>query len=248
MRRLVLVVGLSACGFTPITLGAMQLDGNPGAEPVPLDAYEPRTLYANSDQMLYRVDVDAKTATLVGPIGQSINGLAELDGVLLGIPASGTSLVTIDPATAQVTHAVDLSSTGTYYALAVGAGTIYAASPNSTGNNVYTVGTDGTVTPIGSFGGGRQVAGDLAWHDGELYVTLEGPGCNSQCIARVNLSTGAATPFITNAPNDCWALSGYRGKLWVLRGSGDVMLVDTVGNTLMQQFNASSINWWEAAE
>jgi hypothetical protein len=253
MRLLALVGIVGACGFSPraIGVGASNPDGQ-GDDAPAIDAEVLRPLYASSDMHLYAVDVDLHRATLIGTItagstAVSMNALAFLGNSVIGIPTTGDALVQIDPATAQVTQSVPLSVTHTYWGLTVGNGTIYAAT-NATTSNFYRIALDGTVTMIGTFGNSMSVAGDLAWVNNTMYVTLEGGNCSSQCLATVDLATGHATLITTAVGGDLWALSGYRGKLWALRGSGEIDRVDPTTGALTMVFTDASINWWEGAE
>jgi hypothetical protein len=233
------------------------IDAKPGVDAPPA----PRVLYASSDQSLYALDIDAHTTTLIGTMTDtgggliSIDGLAWLDGMLIGIPSTGDALVTIDPATAQITKRVALSTQRTYYGLSVvpageihDAAAIFAAT-SDTSSNLYQIDPNGAVRLVGSLGNSQRIAGDLAWiHGHGLYATLEGGSCNPQCIATVDTSTGVATPIRTDAPGDLWGLSGYRGELWTLEGDGTVSTVDLASGALTPAFNGNSVEWWEGAE
>ena len=248
MRPLVLVVWFG-CGFAPRIDGVTppDVDAPVTSDAPPDTVVVARPLYASSDNMLYRVDIDGHTAVQIGNMGQSMDALAFANGMVIGIPSTFDSLMTIDPATAQVVSSVTLSSTHTYWGLTVAGTVIYAATDDSS-NNLYTISPTGTVTLVGTFGDSMTVAGDLAWVGNKLYVSLENGSCDPQCIATVNPATGVATPIRTDAPGDMWGLSGYRGQLWALRGSGEIDSVDTTTGALTKSFIASSIDWWEGTE
>ena len=131
-----------------------------------------------------KVDVATGSATLVGNSGIVLTDIAfDPTGNLYGI--SFSNLYSINTATGAATligggfpaslNALTFSSTGTLYAAATGS------------NNLYTLNTStGAATLAGNIG--SSSAGDLAFHNGALYMSAA-----SGNLVSINLGTGAGT-------------------------------------------------------
>lgn len=225
-----------------------------------IDAVPARTLmYGTSVATLFTIDVDGSTFSMVGTIHSSTQQSIAVDafgyagGMLYAIPTTHDQLLTIDPGTATVTATVALSASHTYWALTgapagdAGPNAVLFAASNDTSNNVFTVGLDGTVTKLGTLGNNHAIAGDLAWvHGAGLFASITGAPCSSQCLAKVDPTTGAITQLVNmQEPNDMWGLSGFRDQLWVLEGSGQISTANPSNGTLTPAFNAGSIDWYE---
>lgn len=222
-------------------------------------------ILACSSGTLYKIDVDQQTTTVLGPIKAggtsfSMDAIAGNSNVLYGIPTSVDKLIQIDPASGVVTLSRTLAPSHNYYGLA------YAPAGEVAAEGVWFAGTDGggetaglaqlytidpasgTATAVGPFGGGLEVAGDLAWvHGHGLYGTFYGPTCmQTTCIASVNTTTGTATVLSSSGPINALSLSGFRGQLWALQNNGAVWSVDaTTGNATLAF--TTGIAWADAA-
>ena len=131
-----------------------------------------------------RVDVATGSATLVGNSGAALTDIAfDPNGNLFGI--SFSNLYRINTTTGAATliggnfpvsmNALTFSSTGT----------LYGAATGSTG--FYTINTTtGAATLVGNIG--SSSAGDLAFHNGVLYLSSA-----TGNLVSINVSTGAGT-------------------------------------------------------
>lgn len=260
---------VSACGFsTSASVGDGGGDdggATPDASidtPVEVDAppLVPLPLYAASNQMLYRLDVDLHSSTLVGPIAPSsgapidVDGLALSGSTLLGISNGGGQLLTIDRDTAVVTSSLMLTPVNTWGGLTVIPAGDLEATPvvlagTSSDGKLYRIdpGT-GVVGMIGSFGGGYRFFSDLAWvHGAGLFATLTGGDCSDVCFARIDPATGAATPFRKNLGPNLYGMSGYRAKLWAFNNAGPVLSVNQTTGVMAIEFDPL-VAWTEAAQ
>jgi hypothetical protein len=234
---------------------AATADASPDAQAAPLP------LFAASNQMLHELDVDAKTTRLVGPIAQGtstpidVDGLALHGAMLIGLTPGGGDLITIDPATANVTQRTTLAPAGPVGGLTVApAGEIQTDAIVFAGSDDKLVrinAATGVVTTIGTFGQGMRFYSDLAWVKGVgLFATLHQGSCFDVCLARINPSTGAATVFrsnLTGVGANLFGLSGYRDRLWAFNSAGPVLAVDQATGWLTLEFEPL-IQWTEAAQ
>ncbi|MGE0403630.1 MAG: hypothetical protein AB7T06_43390 [Kofleriaceae bacterium] len=256
----------SGCGFQLTTNGAAGDDvdvdaavDSPPSDDAPIDAPPiERKLYAVSETMLYTLDVDAKMATPVGTVMDTtavrVGGLA-FDGTnLIGLSSDGSELLTIDPSTAAVTARRAISPASTYYGLTVApageAGPTAVVFAGAAGAKLVKIDpATGAATSIGDYGGGMYFYTDLAWVNGAgLFITLQGGSCNPRCFARLDHTTGAATPFRYNLSSMVYGLSGYRGMLWALHNTGPVMLVSQTDGIMSSIGFDPGIAWTEAAQ
>lgn len=275
MRRIgwaLSAVAASGCGFQLSTNGAAD-DGDDAIDAGPDSALAPdappadtapiaRKMFAAADTMLYTIDVDTKTATLVGEIRDGsetfdVDGLAWDGTQLLGLNAGATQLLIIDPDTAAVSARRTISPAGTYGGLTVApAGEAGPAAVVFAGSTTKLVTIDiatGAVTTVGSFGywgGNLSFFSDLAWVSGVgLHVTLQGGYCNTRCFARVNHTTGLSTiPYRADITGDYFGLSGYRGSLWALHHEGQILSVDPTMMGKMTTLFDAGVGWTEAAQ
>ncbi len=234
---------------------AVIADASPDATVAPLP------LFAASNQMLHELDVDAKTTRLVGPIAQNVGTPIDVDGLalngtmLIGLTPGGGELITIDPATANVTQRRTLTGATSLGGLTVSpAGEIQSEAivfAGSTDKLVRINAATGAVSTVGMFGQGMQFFSDLAWVKGVgLFATLHMGPCASVCIARINPSTGAATPIRTNLTGvgaNLFGLSGYRDRLWAFNSAGPVLVVNQTSGSMALEFDPL-IAWTEAAQ
>ena len=267
MRWALSAVAIGGCGFQLTTTGAVGDDARPDAgddatpdapivdSPPPM---EPK-LYAASDTMLYALDVDQKTAEVVGQIAMGptvfdVGGLA-FDGTnLLGLSDDGSELLVIDPSTAAVTARRAISPAGTYYGLTVApageAGPAAVVFAGATGSRLVTIDpATGTSATVGGYGNGMSFYTDLAWVNGVgLFITLQNGPCTPKCFAKLDPMSGVATPIRTNLTANVYGLSGYRGMLWALLNSGPVMLVNQADGIMSSVNFDPQIAWTEAAQ
>lgn len=267
MRCVALILVVGGCGFS-ISAGspsggddAPEVDAGVGAPPAdaaPDVPPPPLPLYAASNQMLHQIDVDAKVATLVGPIAEAggtaidVDGLALHGATLIGLTPGGGELITIDPATATVTQRRTVTPAGP-----VGGLTVAPAGSVETGPVVFAGGdyalrridpATGVVTTVGSWGQNMRFFSDLAWVSGQgLYATLQGGPCATICFARVDPATGTATVFRSDLVSNLYGLSGYRGQLWAFHFSGPVLSVRMTDGLMSLLFDPL-IPWTEAAQ
>lgn len=269
MRGLVGLCLISACGFatsTPNETGSdaatVVPDASGDAAP-PVDGkVEPVNLplYAASHQMLYTLDVDAKTFQLVGPIQESGSSPVDVDGLalygqsLIGISDGGGALITIDRATAAITASVPLTPANSWGGLTViPAGglepnPVVLAGTQSDGKLYRIDPTTGAVTQVGPFTGGYRFFTDLAWvHGAGLFATLTAGNCTDVCFAKIDPLTGTAVAFRSNLGTNLYGMSGYRDRLWAFNNAGPVLSVDRSDGTMAIELNLT-IPWTEAAQ
>jgi len=263
-----LAVLLPACGFS-----SSGSQGGGGGDDVPapdasVDGAVPDApdeapvnlkLYAASNQMLYRLDVDLKTSTLIGPIGPTgdpidIDGLALFGHTLIGITDGGGNLISIDKDTGLTSSSIALSPQGAWGGMTViPAGELEAQPVVLAGlandGKLYRIdpGT-GLVGAVGPFTAGYTFFSDLAWVKGAgLFGTLTGGNCADVCFAKIDPATGAATVFRTNLGANLYGLSGYRGKLWAFNSAGPILSVNQTSGLMAIEFDPQ-IPWTEAAQ
>ena len=270
MRAALLTVLVSACGFSSPG-GSGGGGGGGDDDPTPdasVDAAEPDAggeapvnlkLYAASNQMLYRLDVDLKTSTLVGPIGPTgdpidIDGLALYGHTLIGITDGGGNLISIDKDTGLTTSTLTLTPLGAYGGMTViPAGEleqlpVVLAGLANDGQLHRIDPATGFVGAVGSFGSGYRFFSDLAWVKGAgLYATLTGGNCQDVCFAKIDPTTGAATVFRSNLGTNLYGLSGYRGKLWAFNSAGPILSVNQTTGLMAIEFDPQ-VPWTEAAQ
>lgn len=270
VRGAALLVILSACGFSsPADNGGGGGGGDDGTTPdASIDAAVPDApdeapvnlkLYAASNQMLYRLDVDLKTSTMIGPIGPSgdpidIDGLALYGHTLIGITDGGGNLISIDKDTGLTSSTMALSPVGSWGGMTV----IPAGDLETTPVVLVGLANDGKlyridpatgfVTAVGPFTGGYKFFSDLAWVKGAgLFGTLTGGTCADVCFAKIDPATGAATVFRSNLGANLYGLSGYRGKLWAFNSAGPILSVNQTTGLMAIEFDPQ-IPWTEAAQ
>ncbi len=259
---------LSACGFSsPGSNGGGGGDDGPAPD-ASVDAAVPDApdeqplnlkLYAVSNQMLYRLDVDLKTSTLIGPVGPTgdpidLDGLALYGHTLIGITDGGGNLVTIDKDTGVTSGSITLTPQGSWGGMTViPAGELEAQPVVLAGlandGKLYRIdAATGFVAAVGPFQGGYKFFSDLAWVKGAgLYGTLTGGTCADVCFAKIDPTTGAATIFRSNLGSNLFGLSGYRGKLWAFNSAGPILSVNQTSGLMAIEFDPQ-IPWTEAAQ
>lgn len=250
-------LGVAACGFRHGGYAPAPADGLPD---VAIDAYRASpTIYATDPTNLYTIDVASKSYAVVGPLndpaGNSVGGvdaIAYADGTLYVIGANGSdqSFGTIDRATGVVTFAsAPLAARHSYYGLTYDVATRTLLAATADDMMLYRIDPagDGTAIPIGSFGNGLAIYGDIAWLDGVVYGTMTGSQCNSTCIATIDPATGVATVLATNAPPALPSMSAFGGKLYAMSGGGDVYSVSTSTGATTMLYNAGGKDLGDSA-
>lgn len=261
-------VALCGCGFQVATNATSDAapggdaggDGSSPLDAPPTDTPPPQhKLYAASQTTLYAIDVDTMVAARVGVIMMGattfdVGGLA-FDGTnLLGLSDSGSDLLVIDPATAQVTSRRAITPASTYYGLTVApAGEAGSTTPvvfaGAMGSKLVRIDpATGAATTMGGYGAGLQFYTDLAWVSGAgLFMTMQAGACDPHCFARIDPATGTATTIRTDLTDDVYGLSGYRGTLWALDHAGPVRTVNKTTGAMTTMFDPA-IPWTEAAQ
>lgn len=217
-------------------------------------------LYAASGQSLYEIDLDLKTAKLVGPIKPlganpvEVDGLALYGQTLIGISDGGGSLLTIDRTSATITSTIPLTPAGTWGGLTViPAGDLEAtpvvlAGAQAEGKLYRIDPITGAVTQVGPLTSGYRFFTDLAWvHGAGLFATLTNGDCASVCFAKIDPATGAATAFRKDLGTNIYGMSGYRDHLWALNNAGPVLAVNQTNGAMTIDFDPQ-IAWTEAAQ
>ena len=204
---------------------------------------------------LYWVNHKTGVETLVGNMGRTMTDITwSPDGSLYGVDTDQSKIWRIDPVTGQTTFVASIAGYDFSNALTSdGAGNLYLASvppfPNNTGfhiiklelaTGIVTTIVDLTVTGLFS-------AGDLAFHNGTLYLA-----CDNNILAGINITTGAvnSNPVLGLPPGA--AIFGI-----VIKADGTVYLSDinrlfklnitTMQASLYYSFTTASINIWGMA-
>lgn len=219
-----------------------------------------RPLYAIAGGTLYGIDVDTRTATHIGPMGEALRGLAFDGDALLGITlAHPIRLLTIDPSTGAVRKSLPLDADTDWTGMTIipanelGPATparVLVGRPNDGSLYELKLGT-GKVVSAGGFGDTTHFGADLAWvHGSGLFATVEGGRCVTplhRCLAKLDPANGDAQILDADSPSDITGLSGYRNILWSVQNTGAVSQVDVFDGNLTQVMNAGLV-WSDAAE
>jgi hypothetical protein len=257
---------LSACGFSTPASVSDPGGGDDGPPPdASVDAKEPDApvnlpLFAASNQMIYQLDVDLLTSTLIGPVrtrgGSSVavDGLALYGHTLIGLSDGGAELISIDKDDGSILTETPLTPIGAWGGLTViPAGELETTAVVLAGmandGKLYRIDpTTGVVTAVGPFTSSYRFFSDLAWVKGEgLFATLTGGNCYDVCFAKLDPATGAATIFRSNLGTNLYGLSGYRGKLWAFNNAGPVLTVNLTTGLMAMAFDPQ-VPWTEAAQ
>ncbi len=204
------------------------------------------TVYAHSDHVLYRIDLNAAKLITIGPFNApKVNGSEDTITDLAVSPddhiyvISKTNLYSADPNDGHVTLVGPVTACGTYaVALTFSAdGQLYAADFNGAFCKIDVSTNPPNVQQIGSIGSGLAIAGDLvAVADGTMYGTAyrlaDGSSsgtANDNLLVKIDPSTGSATQTIgsTGFPK-LFGVAFDQGKVFGFThdGSGDVITID----------------------
>ena len=185
---------------------------------------------------LATIDVVTGATTVIGAMGYTMYDIAfDPTGHLYGI--NGSSLYSIDPVTAAASF-IGTGGGGNINSLVFGSdGKLYGAS-----TALYVFDTaSGARTSIGSLGPGISSSGDLAFIDGQLYLT----GVASQDrLYRVSTSTGAATLVGSTGYSEVYGLARPNGHDLYGFSGGKVLRVDvsTGAGTLLSTANGAPLS------
>lgn len=177
---------------------------------------------ADSGSRLGTVDVATGDVTVIGSMGTIMTDIAfDPSGQLYGI--SFTSLYRIDKNTAAITFVGGLGTVANSLVFD-SAGTLYTAN-----SNLYTINTStGAATLVGG-GGGYTSSGDLAFSDGELFLTAT-PNGSSDRLFKLNPATGAGTLVGNIGWFDVFGLASPNGfDLYGLSGTSVVTIDPSTG-------------------
>lgn len=252
MRRLVALVALVGCGYTPPDTATNSNDGVDANDPEP-PAVAP-ALFGCDATSLYRIDFTAQEAIVIGEIkhpGGSaiyIEGLAFHGDRLWALPNNvDERLYELDPTTALIIAETDLPDDRNYWGLTwvptPAPGRLVAATDTG---ELYAITPTGA-TLIGTFGSGLGIAGDLTWDAQRgLVATVRGSSCSGGCIASIDSGTAAATILSEDQPADLWATGAFANGLFALAGNGNVYSIDRTSGVVSLEFN-TSVSYSDAA-
>jgi len=180
------------------------------------------------------VDVATGAATFLGNSGVILTDIAfDPNGQLYG--TSFTSLYHIDKTTGTATL-IGNNGVGSINALTFGAdGTLYAAASSTT--NLYSLNpTTGAATVLGNIG--FTSAGDLAFHNGNLYESS-----TNNHLLKINLASVSATDIGPFGFSSVYGLAnGDNSVLYGVAGT-NVFSVDTLTGlgTLVSNYGGGSL-------
>jgi hypothetical protein len=159
------------------------------------------TTYANSDLVLYHVDLVGRALVRIGPfeIGENMTDIAvSPDGQVFGI--SETAFYAVDAGDGHGTRLAPLEACGTFgVALTFGPdGTLYAGDFNGAFCRIDVSVTPPDVIRVGDLGDDLALAGDLvAVADGTLYGTAYDTSTpatqDDNLLVRIDPASGTAT-------------------------------------------------------
>lgn len=194
-------------------------------------------VYVHSYQNLYAVDPESLEVMLIGPFGWPGGPEADMmtdiavdgDGNITGI--SWGSVYAVDKDTAQCTFLATLSGQefnglswvpegaidpGGEVLIAGGLqGSVWRINP-MTGESVQ----------IGDYGGAMESSGDIVSVDGFGTVATVKNGSTLDYLARLDLTTGAATIIGGTGYPDIWGVGYWRNKVFGFVATNEFVLID----------------------
>jgi hypothetical protein len=211
-------------------------------------------VYAHSDTDLYEVDPDTLGVSHVAKFqfadsSEQMTDIAIDDvGNMVGI--SFGNVYRVDKTTGACTKlaALDREFNGLTFipgdeigggqAILVGAandGTVWKVDP-----------TTGHSTQIGAYGNGWQSSGDLVSVSGFGTVATVNQGLGgTDWLAKVDPTTGVATPIFDTGISQIWGLGFWKGQVYGFTADGTFVLLDPVAKTAHVQ-QTGSVLWWGA--
>jgi hypothetical protein len=193
-------------------------------------------VFGQSDDMLFRVDTLTHDVQKVGYF-QGCTHVADiaLDADSNMYASTGAGLYLIETNTGRCS----LVKTGAFpNSLSfVPAGTLDFGSETLVGyqgGDYVKIDTKtGTVTKIGSLGGGFDSSGDIvSAKGGKTFVSVKGPNC-ADCLIEVDPKTGAAAKnWGPIGKPDVFGLAFWAGDVYAFTNTGDLLLVTFNGDAI----------------
>jgi hypothetical protein len=198
-------------------------------------------VFGHSDNTLYRVDTVTRSVTEIG----TFNGCTNVNDIALDESSSiyastGTELFYVETNTGNCTRI----STGTFpNSLSfVPAGTVEpdreALVGFQGGDYVKIDPKSGTVTKIGTIGGGLESSGDVvSAKGGKTFVTVRGKGCSdSDCLIEIDPATGALTNnWGPIGKTQVFGLAFWAAELYAFTNAGELVLITLESGKLEAQ-------------
>jgi hypothetical protein len=213
-------------------------------------------LYAHTGDRLYRVDVGALTATLVGTFafpGAETRVMSDVaidrSGTLVGV--SFDRIYSVGSSTANLVFVGSLVDEFNGLAF-VPAGVMDASREVLVGctSDGYLHAIDpasGVSDMVGEFGDGIESSGDLVYVPGQgLFATVIVDGGSTDQLARIDPATGRATVIGSTGYAELWGLAWLGGWIYGFNPAGDLVRLDpaTGAGTL---YATASLPWHGAA-
>ena len=225
-----------------------------GSEP-PVDD---TLVYAHSGSDLFQVDPRTLVLSRLGnltmrdPDGQLqyLNTVTDIavdrNGRIVGVTFD--SLLEIDPETAECTFIAplpaDLAFNGlSFLHLAEGTETLVATTLAGV---IYRVDkATGSVDVLGELGGGMQSSGDIVSVAGYgTLITIRGEDTDQ--LARVDPTTGAATPIGPIGATHVWGLGFWQDRVFGFTDRGEFLLIDPTTGAGSEVARDSAAPFWGA--
>lgn len=215
-------------------------------------------VYAHTSTVLYRVDPDTLTVTMVAPFNwgsvgnDSMTDIAiDKNGQMIGI--SFNRVYRIDPTTAATTL-LSSSLDGTFNGLSF----VPASMVGQTGDDVLVAvnNADGRVMKIDLMAGSATQVGNMGSYQssGDL-VAVEGfgtaqtvTGSGSDRLAFLAPNTFAATPVGNGTGyGQIWGVAYWKGKIFGFTNGGAFVLIDPNTGSATMVTQTPGVAWWGAA-
>ncbi|NUP13666.1 MAG: PQQ-like beta-propeller repeat protein [Polyangiaceae bacterium] len=222
------------------------------------DGLEDRSTYngifGHSSDELFRVDVDTYEVKKVGRFdgcGPVID--IAVDGGHAIIGASYSSLYSIDPKTAKCTRLASGTFPNSLSFLPVG--TVDPTSEALVGylesRFVRIDPKTGNVTTIGSLEEpGLMSSGDIvSVAEGKTFLTVQGPGCDTDCLVEVNPRTGAMIRnFGPLGRSSVYGIAFWAGSVYGFSDAGELFeVVFTSDNVVTRALDVpDKVSFWGA--
>lgn len=221
--------------------------GQAGCASEPAGCY---TVYAHSNNVLYRIDLMAKTLVEVGPFNApdvTVNNkmvqdimtdlaVSPKDDTIYTV--SNTNLYTVSATDGHVTLIAPIANCGTQAVALTFTpdGNLYAADFKGALCRIDLGANPPTVTQVGTLGSGLAIAGDIvAVGDGTMYGTAyrlsdtSGGTQNNNLLVKIDPMTGAASaPIGSTGYPKLFGVAYALGQVFGFThdGSGDVVTID----------------------